>query len=625
MSIETPVSFAEQWGKNFADSTTFVAEKYEKELAPFMANFFSVKDIYEVTPQWILQLFGALKAPPHPALASLAAGFLGGVAKDVVGTSLAPEIRPIAYASEKLFRTKAIDFNTAIELYRRGAISKPDAQKFGSYEGYDDDYMRAQFYTEFQYPSIIDLMRWSRYECGAISPRQKLEERYLVEDTTYSMWDWLSRPRLDIQQLLQLYRRNILSWNETRDIASRIGWIDDEYNLLEILAFDYPNPSMMFMGLSDEDRGIDYVIQGIMNAGIDPEYAQTVYDALAIKPDIDTIVEHFHRNQESLLTLQSNLRRIGVHPRWVNFYCELLYPIPPIQDIITMAVREAFSPEIAARFGQYQDLPEDFVKYANLKGITREWAERYWAAHWQLPSAGQGFEMFQRGFISHNDLIMLLRALDVMPFWRDKLINIAYAPLTRVDIRRMYQEKVIKIDEVYRAYLDTGYSAENATRLTDYTIKYATPDLTTISKAQVISAYKNGLESRDNSREFLISLHIEEWAADFLLDVADYDLWQEYVKDRIAAIKNLYSKGAIYIDDVRRMLSDLQLAPLKIQNYIDQWYKAAEEDKVVLFTKAEVLGYFAKGLMSDSRTRQELSQIGYNSERIGIIMAGVAV
>jgi len=233
--------------------------------------------------------------------------------------------------------------------------------------------------------------------------------------------------------------------------------------------------------------------------------------------------------------------------------------------------------------------------------------------------------MFQRGFINHDDLIMLLRALDVMPFWRDKLINIAYNPLTRVDIRRMYQEKVIKIDDVYRAYLDTGYSKENATRLTAYTIKYATPDLTTISKAQIIYAYKNGLTNRDECRSFLTSLNIEPEAVEFLLDVADYELWQEYVKDRVAAIKNLYTKGAIYADDVLRMLSDLHLAPLKIQNYMDQWYRAAEEDKIVLFTKAEVLGYFAKGYMSDKRARQELSQIGYNSERIGIIMAGVAV
>jgi len=202
------------------------------------------------------------------------------------------------------------------------------------------------------------------------------------------MWDWLSRPRLDVQQVITLYRRAIINTNEFRTALEKIGWTAEDINLLKVLAFDVPNPSMVFSGLSYEDRGTDYVRMGLSNAGVDADYTRTVYDALAIKPDIDTIVEHFYRTQEPLNTAQSNMRKIGVHPSWVNFYTELFYPVPPIQDIITMAVREAFSPEIAARFGQYQDLPEDFVKYAALKGISREWSERYWAAHWQLPSAG---------------------------------------------------------------------------------------------------------------------------------------------------------------------------------------------------------------------------------------------
>ncbi|GAH79863.1 unnamed protein product, partial [marine sediment metagenome] len=75
--------------------------------------------------------------------------------------------------------------------------------------------------------------------------------------------------------------------------------------------------------------------------------------------------------------------------------------------------------------------------WAGKKGLSKEWSERYWAAHWNLPSPQQGFEMLHRGVINVSELNMLLRALDVMPFWRDKLTAIAFRRLTRVDIRRM--------------------------------------------------------------------------------------------------------------------------------------------------------------------------------------------
>ena len=53
--------------------------------------------------------------------------------------------------------------------------------------------------------------------------------------------------------------------------------------------------------------------------------------------------------------------------------------------------------------------------------------------------------MLHRGVIDTAELDMLLRAQDVMPFWRDRLTAIAYRPLTRVDVRRMYKQGVLNV------------------------------------------------------------------------------------------------------------------------------------------------------------------------------------
>ncbi|GAI46847.1 unnamed protein product, partial [marine sediment metagenome] len=92
------------------------------------------------------------------------------------------------------------------------------------------------------------------------------------------------------------------------------------------------------------------------------------------------------RQDPDLSILEQELKKIGVHPNYTNIYKTLAYQIPPVADIITMAVREAFTPEIAAKFGQYQDFPDDLERYGAMKGLSKEWTQRYWAAHWALPS-----------------------------------------------------------------------------------------------------------------------------------------------------------------------------------------------------------------------------------------------
>ncbi|GAJ24320.1 unnamed protein product, partial [marine sediment metagenome] len=214
-----------------------------------------------------------------------------------------------------------------------------------------------------------------------------------------------------------------------------------------------PNAMLVVQGDLMQGLPSERILGDISIADINPRYAQTYYDAILTKPSSQDVIAYELRKDPDLSGLDQRLRRIGVHPAYFPLYKELAHPIPPVADIITMAVREAFTPAIAAKFGQYEDLPPAYVDWVQRKGLSKDWAERYWAAHWSLPSPMQGFEMLHRGAINFDELDMLLRALDVMPFWRDKLTKIAYRRLTRVDIRRMYKAGVLTEAEVYESYI----------------------------------------------------------------------------------------------------------------------------------------------------------------------------
>jgi hypothetical protein len=149
-------------------------------------------------------------------------------------------------------------------------------------------------------------------------------------------------------------------------------------------------------------------------------------------------------------------------------------PMPGPTDLVRMAVREAFSPEIYGKYGYHLDYPPDFAKHMGSLGFDEFWSKAYWAAHWELPSVSLGFEMYHREIMSKADMELLLRVSDYPVYWRDKMIQAAFNPYTRVDVRRMYKLKVLTREQVKKCYKELGYDEEHAENLTEFTIRYET-------------------------------------------------------------------------------------------------------------------------------------------------------
>lgn len=249
--------------------------------------------------------------------------------------------------------------------------------------------------------------------------------------------------------------------------------------------------------------------------------------------------------------------------------------IPGVTDIIRMAVREAFTPEIATRFGQYEDLPEAFVSWASKQGLSEDWASRYWASHWELPSPNMGFEMYQRRIINKEDLTLLLKALDVMPFWREKLINLSYNPPTRVDVRRMYKMGVISEQDVYNFHLDIGYSPDNARLLTEFTKRYSAPEdvseqdeFSSMARSTYSTAYKNRVISADEYKSFLKSLKYADEDIDLLVSLDDFAILQKeslfdpqtYRETYYKMVTSGYNRGLFNREDAKTTIIDLGLS-----------------------------------------------------------------
>ena len=285
-----------------------------------------------------------------------------------------------------------------------------------------------------------------------------------------------------------------------------------------------------------------------------------------------------------------------------------------------MAVREAFTPSIAERFGQYEDFPDEFEDWAGKKGVSSEWAKRYWAAHWSLPSATQGFSMLHRGIINEAELNMLLRALDVMPFWRDKLIKVAYRPLTRVDVRRMYKEGILDEAGVYEAYKDHGYNDKNAKAMTDFTVQYVLTQQTKFTTRDVVSAYSKRMITASVATALLRELGVHSDNISFVISTADYKRQWEFTEQRIRGIKNLYRRKVYDGNKAKSELLQLNIATDQVEVLMQQWWFEVKEEPTQTWTTAQTLLFMSRELITENRGRTELTQLGYDDEHIEIYL-----
>lgn len=214
------------------------------------------------------------------------------------------------------------------------------------------------------------------------------------------------------------------------------------------------------------------------------EASRKPIDALAL-------IELWRRGKLTDAGIDKELRIAGFKDDQIATLKELRFVLPNAQDLVRFAVREVYTPEIAEKFGQFEDFPDKAMEDAGRIGVDRELLSKYWAAHWDLPGATLGFEMLHRGTITEEELKTLLRALDVMPFWRDKLIDISWNVPTRVDVRRFWEMGTIDEPRLRKIYTAMGYHGED---LEDYVlwtkIYVAFPDL--------IARYKNGWIKEDD-------------------------------------------------------------------------------------------------------------------------------
>lgn len=363
----------------------------------------------------------------------------------------------------------------------------------------------------------------------------------------------------------------------------------------------------------------DEAMSDLFSQGFTPERADRLLAGRRQLPDILFIQTWFLRGMITADQAFEYLTQKGFDLDDSQAILQMAYTIPPPSDLITMAVREVFSPQIAQRFGQFEDFPKDFADYARQQGISEEWAQRYWAAHWGLPSPQQGFEMYQRDVISFNDLQLLLKSLDIMPFWRDRLTKIAFRPITRIDIRRMHQLGLLSHDEMVTRYRHMGYSPEDAAFMAQFTERLNGPkgeqdieELEGATKATILQLFRRGVITSQDATALLKEMGTGDRAINVLLTNERTKLELERRDQETDLILEEASAGVITTEQAADRLGALGLTATEQATATAKLRKiAARQTK--LPTRAEGEKMYKAKVLGPLEYASLLKQLGYSN------------
>lgn len=319
---------------------------------------------------------------------------------------------------------------------------------------------------------------------------------------------------------------------------------------------------------------------------------------------------------------------------------KIFYYIPPPPDMVRMVVREAWREDIAEMYKTDEDYPVDAETDFKKAGVSPEWLKLIWRSHWILPGVREAFEMLHRvkddstdpdadiielpsgattkNVIGLKTLETLLRTQDVMPFWRDKSVSVAYQPITRVDVRRLYKTGVLDVDEVFIAYTNLGYDRINAKRMTDFTIKYypreeETPEdeARNLTKSEILRLYREKVITDKETRTRLTDIDYPVELAELLIALEDIKEAGAELKEELGYIGKAYVMGVITRGDLISKLGALDL-PATQSDYLIAKYDRERISKAVRPTVADFKSWFKADIITIDEFTEEMGVEGYS-------------
>ena len=425
----------------------------------------------------------------------------------------------------------------------------------------------------------------------------------------------LYKNHIPFNEILELKHRGKITDTEFKIRVGKLGFDKSDIELLENVMYKIPEITSSIIAFYRNELSQSDLEAIAEKNGINTEFLNILIIANRKIIDLSDIRTIYYRGNKSDSWLNESLSKIGYDDQNINDLKEIFPYFPQVQDLIRFAVREVYTPDIRSTYGLDDDFPTEFADQAKKQGVDIEQAKNYWASHWILPSLQMGYEMLHRGIITQNELETLMRTQDIMPYWRSPLIDISYNPLTRVDVRRMYNTGTLGEAEVLKAYKAVGYNDENAKLMTDFTKNFYQPAEKRLSRTDILDGYKRKFLNESEATQLLEFLGYDPDEIMFYFSKVDHKEAEEDKKEVISLVKDMYKKGIIDDNKAISQLNTGGVEMAEIKYYIDKW-TVSKISKPAKPAKEDLKAWLIGKIVSRETYVEEMRSLGYADKYI---------
>lgn len=348
-------------------------------------------------------------------------------------------------------------------------------------------------------------------------------------------------------------------------------------------------------------------------------------------PSAENLIINLWRGHITKEQYYKKMKAAGYEKDDADILVSAQYFLPSHEDLIRFQVRDVYNAGIVAKYGYDEEFPESIVPDANKIGMSKETMQKYWAAHWELPSPTQAYNMLQRlnpevlkvvgdkypkmglqrqDIETDVDTIKeLLKIADYPKYWRDRLVAISYDPVTRVDLRRIYQLGLCSDAFVVATLQEHGYSHDDATLLLNFYKDLKHGKDKQLSAGTLLKGYQYGYIKRAELVESLKELNYTEKDIEILIETQKAQLEEKDFKDLLTVWKAEYINGTLTEDDIRQRLT-LRGITTKKADLIIKKFSLANRKTIKMPPLGDLKAFYKNGLMTESEFTQTLTDSG---------------
>lgn len=320
--------------------------------------------------------------------------------------------------------------------------------------------------------------------------------------------------------------------------------------------------------------------------------------------------------------------------------------LPGPSDLMRFMVRDVEDESVVTKYcydDEFDDKFKGCVKeWALRQNMTEKVAKRYWRSHWQIPSVGQGYEMYHRlrpekGLkdsknesmeFTKEDLAEMLKINDMAPGFVDKLTEISFRPIGIRQVARAYETDTVKAEDIQGYYQDLGYSKDDSKTLSSYVkVDRAESRAKFLGRplpSQLEKFFINGEIGEETYRDELLKAG---YTTEIVESKVDYARVKGQIADneiRVKAAKTKYLKGMIDEQEYENTLSAIGIDQERISSIIrrDREVKSSRNKEIVV---GKLCSLVKQGLMNPTDYFTRAINFGYKVEDASLLVQSCMV